>query len=282
MVAIHSSTSSNITSWVGRLVHPADDLTDREAGQLAVVGAADPPGHLPEQDALNSGIGSVPVRRRAPTPRSTPYAAGGPAFRSSPATARCRASRRARMFSSASGEVFASATVSQIEPVQAPCAPRASPAAICRPVPMPPAASTGRRPDRIDDLGDNTIEQIVAGVAAGLGALRDDDVDADLDLLLARAACCRPAPRPLTPCSCAVSTTSLGGGPSALTSSLIGCFSATSTAGARSPRSSRAGGGRRSTPPEVAACRTRPGSCRPSPSAPAGSSLQLVPSSFAA
>jgi len=36
-----------------------------------------------------------------------------------------------------------SVTVSQIEPVQAPWAPMASAAAIWRPVPIPPAASTG-------------------------------------------------------------------------------------------------------------------------------------------
>ena len=41
------------------------------------------------------------------------------------------------------GGVSASSTVSQSEPVQTPCAPSISAAAICRPSPMPPAASTG-------------------------------------------------------------------------------------------------------------------------------------------
>jgi hypothetical protein len=41
------------------------------------------------------------------------------------------------------GPVFDSATVSQIEPVHTPSAPSAIAAAIWRPVPMPPAASTG-------------------------------------------------------------------------------------------------------------------------------------------
>ena len=73
--------------------------------------------------------------------------------------------------------------VSQIEPVHTPCAPSASAAAICRPDPMPPAASTGSRRDRVDDLGDEHHRRDLAGVAAGLGALGDDDVDALLDLL---------------------------------------------------------------------------------------------------
>ena len=42
-----------------------------------------------------------------------------------------------------SGEASASSTASHSEPVQTPWAPSASAAAICRPVPTPPAASTG-------------------------------------------------------------------------------------------------------------------------------------------
>ena len=49
----------------------------------------------------------------------------------------------ASRFSTAIGLVSASATVSQIEPVHTPCAPSASAAAIWRPRPIPPAASTG-------------------------------------------------------------------------------------------------------------------------------------------
>jgi hypothetical protein len=41
------------------------------------------------------------------------------------------------------GGTSASCTVNHSEPVHTPCAPIASAAATCRPVPMPPAASTG-------------------------------------------------------------------------------------------------------------------------------------------
>ena len=57
--------------------------------------------------------------------------------------------------------VSASATVSQIEPVQTPWAPSASAAAICRPVPMPPAASTGTSaPTASTTSGTSTIVEI--------------------------------------------------------------------------------------------------------------------------
>ena len=46
-------------------------------------------------------------------------------------------------FSLIIGDVFASATVNQTDPVQTPSAPIAIAAAICRPVTIPPAASTG-------------------------------------------------------------------------------------------------------------------------------------------
>ena len=46
-------------------------------------------------------------------------------------------------FSVSTGLASASATVSQIDPVQTPWAPSASPATAWRPQPMPPAASTG-------------------------------------------------------------------------------------------------------------------------------------------
>ena len=49
----------------------------------------------------------------------------------------------ASIFSTAIGFVSASATVSQIEPVHTPWAPSAIAAAIWRPRPIPPAASTG-------------------------------------------------------------------------------------------------------------------------------------------
>ena len=50
---------------------------------------------------------------------------------------------RAQRGSCCAGGASASSTVSQSEPVHTPCAPIASAAAICRPSPMPPAASTG-------------------------------------------------------------------------------------------------------------------------------------------
>ena len=46
------------------------------------------------------------------------------------------------------------------EPVHAPCAPSASAAAICCPLPMPPAASTGTGATSLTTCGHNTIEPI--------------------------------------------------------------------------------------------------------------------------
>ena len=43
---------------------------------------------------------------------------------------------------------------------------------------MPPAAEHGHGGDGVDDLGDEHHRADLAGVAAGLGALGDDDVDA--------------------------------------------------------------------------------------------------------
>ena len=59
----------------------------------------------------------------------------------------------------------------------------ASAAAICRPVPMPPAASTGVGADGVDHLGPQHDRADLAGVAAALGALGDDDVDAGVLVL---------------------------------------------------------------------------------------------------
>ncbi len=68
---------------------------------------------------------------------------------------------------------------SQIEPIQAPCEPSASDAAIWRPEPMPPAPSTGTSgPTASTMSGCSTIAGDLAGVAAGLVALGHDDVDA--------------------------------------------------------------------------------------------------------
>jgi hypothetical protein len=54
--------------------------------------------------------------------------------------------RAATIFSRNTGEVSDSTVASQTEPVQTPAAPIAMQAAICRPVMMPPAASTGTLP----------------------------------------------------------------------------------------------------------------------------------------
>ena len=62
----------------------------------------------------------------------------------------------------------------------------ATAAAICRPVTMPPAASTGTSrtgSDGLDHLGNQHHGGDLTAVAAGLGALRDDEVDAARDLL---------------------------------------------------------------------------------------------------
>ena len=51
-----------------------------------------------------------------------------------------------------------SVTVSQIDPVHTPSAPRAIAAAICRPLPIPPAASTGTGAIASTTSGTSTIE----------------------------------------------------------------------------------------------------------------------------
>ena len=85
----------------------------------------------------------------------------------------------------------ASSTISHCEPVQAPWQPSASAAAICSPLPMPPAASTGTGRDGLDDLGPQHDRADLAAVAAALAALGDDDVDVGggvLQRLVRRAA----------------------------------------------------------------------------------------------
>ena len=56
------------------------------------------------------------------------------------------------------GVISASSTISHSEPVQTPCAPSASAAAICCPLPMPPAASTGTGATSLTTCGHSTIE----------------------------------------------------------------------------------------------------------------------------
>ena len=84
-----------------------------------------------------------------------------------------------------SGAMSASALRSHTEPVQTPWAPRAMAAAIWRPSPIPPAASTGTRgADRVHDLGDQHHGGDLAAMATGFGALGHDHVDADRQLAL--------------------------------------------------------------------------------------------------
>ena len=72
-----------------------------------------------------------------------------------------------------------SATVSQIDPVHTPCAPSASAAAIWRPHADATRGEHGHvGADRVDHLGDEHHRGDLAAVAAGLGALRDEHVDA--------------------------------------------------------------------------------------------------------
>ena len=95
----------------------------------------------------------------APRPRSSRCATCGRACRSK---LRLRTvSRRAGARGSspsASGGTSASSTVSHSEPVHTPWAPRASAAAIWRPEPMPPAASTGVGATASITSGHSTIE----------------------------------------------------------------------------------------------------------------------------
>ncbi len=83
----------------------------------------------------------------------------------------------ARNFCFTAGWVSASSVVSQTEPHHTPSAPRARAAAICRPLPMPPAADDRGGSHGVDDLGHEHHGGDLTGVAAGLGPLGHDDVD---------------------------------------------------------------------------------------------------------
>ena len=104
------------------------------------------------------------------------------------------------------GSTSASATVSQIEPVHTPWAPSAM-----RRGHLAAAADAAGgehrhvRADGVDHLGHQHHRGDLAAVAAGLGALGDDDVDADARPASARGARSRPAPPTNTPGACACS-----------------------------------------------------------------------------
>ena len=81
--------------------------------------------------------------------------------------------------------------MSHSEPLHTPGAPRASAAAICCTGADAPGGEDGRRRDGVDDLGPQHDRSDLAGVAAALAALGDDDVDAGflvLQGLIRRAA----------------------------------------------------------------------------------------------
>ncbi len=89
------------------------------------------------------------------------------------------------IFSRKISVVSASTVASHTEPVQAPAAPIAMQAAICRPVMMPPAAQhrhVADLLDRLDHLRHQHHGRDLAAMAAGLGALHHEDVDAGRDL----------------------------------------------------------------------------------------------------
>ncbi len=114
-------------------------------------------------------------------------------------------------------------------PSTRPDAPSASAAATCRPVPMPPAASTGARPSRASTIsGHSTIEPI-SPVWPPASCPCATTMSTPLSTW--RCACLAlPASAATgTPASCTWSMTSFGGEPSALAINLIGCLSATST-----------------------------------------------------
>ena len=184
-----------------------------------------------------SGIGSGSGASGASQASVHGSSAAGPACRCRCGGARCRWRSRASSAcwitdapdSSRTPRSY-SAAVRNAEPIHTPDAPSASAAATCRPVPMPPAASTGARPpNRVNDFRHQHHRCDLAGVTAGLVALGDDDVDAVVDVRAARGWRVPASAATGTPAACAWSMTSVGGEPSALAISLIGCFSATST-----------------------------------------------------
>ena len=88
----------------------------------------------------------------------------------------------ARNFCFTTGSVSASAVVSQTEPHHTPCAPSAIAAATWRPRHDAAGSEHGSGATAFDDLGHQHHRRHLAGMAAGLGALRHDHVDAGIDL----------------------------------------------------------------------------------------------------
>ena len=90
----------------------------------------------------------------------------------------------ASIFCTVCGAVSASSVVSHTDPVHAPAAPIATAAAICLPGDDAAGGQHGHvlpgRLDGVHHLGDQHQRGHLAAVPAGLGALRDDQVDAGL------------------------------------------------------------------------------------------------------
>ena len=129
------------------------------------------------------------------------------------------------------GVFSASSTISHCEPVQAPCAPSASAAAICWPLPMPPAASTGTGATSLTTCGHSTIEPTspqCPPASPPWAMMMSTPASACLRAWLGdphSAATVRPS-------AWMCSIMSLGGVPRALAISVIfGCLRATSTCG---------------------------------------------------
>ena len=161
------STISSTTWRAGlHLVHLTDDLTDEVVRRAVRRPCPVSPrcGIRACARAISigcSGIGErIGVRRVVPLvgPRGAQLARGlaGRAL----ASARCRTEPAARNFSFTIGCVSASSVVSQTDPHHTPCAPSAIAAAICRPRPMPPAASTGVGATASTTSGTSTIVAI--------------------------------------------------------------------------------------------------------------------------
>ncbi len=131
-------------------------------------------------------------------------------------------------FSMTSGAVSLSATVSHIDPVHAPCAPIAIAAAIWLPRPMPPAASTAvSGPTASITSGQSTTDEI-SPVCPPASVPWATMMSTPFSLCFRAWRGVLASAATAMPWSCAVWTTSAGGGPSAFTSSDTGCSSATS------------------------------------------------------
>ncbi len=124
-----------------------------------------------------------------------------------------------------------SSTISHCEPDQAPCAPSASAAAICWPLPMPPAASTGTGATSLTTCGHSTIEPTSPQCPPPSPPWA-------MMMSTPASACLRAwygephSAATLRPSAWMCSIMSAGGVPSALAISVIfGCCSATSTCG---------------------------------------------------